>query len=67
MNAIAADHPSYRIGLPQIGSGLAGGDWRIIYSILSDAFAERNATIVYYQAGNKQGAAINSALLRTSP
>ena len=49
MQQIAADHPTLRIGIPQIGAGLAGGDWPTILAILSDAFNGKQATIVYYR------------------
>jgi len=36
------------IGLPQIGCGLAGGDWEIVKKIIQDEFADCNVTVVIY-------------------
>lgn len=45
---IAADYPSARIGYPQIGAGLAGGDWSRIAPLLDTAFASCDHTLVRY-------------------
>lgn len=37
------------IGLPQIGSGLAGGDWKRIKQIIIDEFTDCKVTIVIYK------------------
>jgi O-acetyl-ADP-ribose deacetylase (regulator of RNase III) len=37
-----------RIGLPQIGAGLAGGDWEVIKNIIQTELADCNVTIVNY-------------------
>jgi O-acetyl-ADP-ribose deacetylase (regulator of RNase III) len=36
------------IGLPQIGAGLAGGDWEAIEQIIAEEFANEDVTIVRY-------------------
>lgn len=36
------------IGLPQIGAGLAGGDWEKIKSIIQNEFTDCNVTVVIY-------------------
>jgi O-acetyl-ADP-ribose deacetylase (regulator of RNase III) len=36
------------IGLPQIGAGLAGGDWERIKSIIQNEFTDCDVTIVIY-------------------
>lgn len=50
LRKIARDYPTKRIGMPQIGAGLAGGDWPTIHSIISDELAYLNSAIVYYAA-----------------
>ena len=37
-----------RIGLPQIGAGLAGGDWERISGIIAEALAGEDVTIVKF-------------------
>jgi O-acetyl-ADP-ribose deacetylase (regulator of RNase III) len=41
--------PRKRIGLPQIGSGLAGGDWNRIKHIIIMELKDMDVTIVYYK------------------
>lgn len=53
LRKIASDYPTKRIGVPQIGAGLAGGDWPTIHSIIEDELAHLNSTIVYYKPQNK--------------
>jgi len=53
METIAVDHPSLRIGIPQIGAGLAGGDWATIHLVLAEAFKNVEASVVYYQPPTK--------------
>lgn len=36
------------IGLPQIGCGLAGGDWEIVKQIIQDELVDCNVTVVIY-------------------
>ncbi len=36
------------IGLPQIGAGLAGGDWKIIKSIIQNELVDCNIIVVIY-------------------
>jgi len=38
------------IGLPLIGCGIAGGDWRIVKEIIKRELAECHVTIVHYKA-----------------
>ena len=38
------------IGLPQIGAGLAGGDWAIIKNIIVEELSSENVTIVYWRS-----------------
>ncbi len=38
-----------KIGLPQIGAGLAGGDWTIIKQIITEELTGEDVTIVYWQ------------------
>jgi len=59
MTKIASDYPALRIGLPQIGAGLAGGDWPTIQSILSEVFSKTIVTVVYYQPRTEQAHAGN--------
>ncbi|NMC58330.1 MAG: phosphatase [Candidatus Methanofastidiosa archaeon] len=40
-------YPRYRIGLPKIGAGLAGGDWDKIKNIISETLTDMDVTIVY--------------------
>lgn len=46
---VAADFSGARIGLPQIGAGLAGGDWGTIMQIIQEELGAAGATVVYYQ------------------
>jgi O-acetyl-ADP-ribose deacetylase (regulator of RNase III) len=38
-----------RIGLPQIGSHLAGGDWELIRPIIQKELKDCNVTVVIYK------------------
>lgn len=38
-----------RIGLPQIGAGLAGGDWDLIQEIIKHELADCEVTVVIYK------------------
>lgn len=40
------------IGLPQIGAGLAGGDWEVIKKIIQTELSECKVTVVIYKPGN---------------
>jgi hypothetical protein len=55
-----------RIGIPQIGAGLARGDWNIIKGIIEKVFCDDtdDVTIVYYQPNTSSTTL--SALLITS-
>jgi O-acetyl-ADP-ribose deacetylase (regulator of RNase III) len=37
------------IGLPKIGAGLAGGDWKIIKSMIIDGFKDCKITVINYK------------------
>lgn len=39
-----------RIGLPKIGSGLAGGDWERISAIIAEELAGEDVTVVEFRA-----------------
>jgi O-acetyl-ADP-ribose deacetylase (regulator of RNase III) len=40
---------SYRIGIPMIGAGLAGGDWNIISKIIDEEMQGEDVTLVIYE------------------
>ena len=42
-----------RVGLPKIGSDLAGGDWSVINNIIKTELTSCNVTIVKYDARHK--------------
>lgn len=42
---------TFRIGIPKIGAGLAGGDWTKIYRIIDYEMQSYNVTVVEYQPG----------------
>lgn len=46
MNRIAKDFNGFKIGMPKIGSGLAGGDWKLIEKIIRSTMIDQNVTIV---------------------
>lgn len=48
MRLIAENYPDARIGLPKIGSGLAGGDWDRIQQIIEEEMDGLDVTIVEY-------------------
>ncbi len=37
-----------RIGLPLIGCGLAGGDWKTVKAIIAEELSDEDVTIVHY-------------------
>jgi len=41
-------YPNKHIGMPKIGSGLAGGDWNIIKHIIEEELKDMRVTIVNY-------------------
>jgi O-acetyl-ADP-ribose deacetylase (regulator of RNase III) len=45
---IKARYSGKRIGLPKIGAGLAGGDWKEIASIIKEELAGEDVTLVEY-------------------
>lgn len=49
MKLLKKDFSGKRIGLPQIGAGLAGGDWNIISKIIEDELKGEDVTIVIYE------------------
>jgi len=48
MGWIKSRHAGARIGLPQIGAGLAGGDWARIEGIVGDVLGGEDVTIVTF-------------------
>jgi len=48
MRWIKVRFPGLRIGLPKIGAGLAGGDWKEIASIIEEELAGEDVTLVEY-------------------
>jgi len=44
---------NYTVGMPMIGAGLAGGDWRIISEIIEEEFQNVNYNIVRYHGKGK--------------
>lgn len=46
---VASEFPTARIGLPQIGAGLAGGDWPTILQIIHEELGSTDTTVVYYR------------------
>lgn len=48
MAKIKQDFHGSRIGLPMIGAGLAGGDWRIISQIIDEELAGEDVTLVLW-------------------
>lgn len=48
MKYIKEQFSGERIGLPLIGCGLAGGDWKIVRQIIIEELANEDVTIVHY-------------------
>jgi O-acetyl-ADP-ribose deacetylase (regulator of RNase III) len=48
LKIIKTTFPNKKIGYPKIGSGLAGGDWDKIYSIILEEFEGLDHTLVIY-------------------
>ena len=40
--------PNSKVGLPQIGCGIAGGDWKKVKKIIKRVLSEHNVTIVIF-------------------
>ena len=49
MEAIADSFYGKRIGIPMIGAGLAGGDWKVISGIIETAMAQEDITLVEWK------------------
>ena len=49
MKEIKKNYSGKRIGLPMIGAGLAGGDWKIISQIIEDELGDEDITIVKFK------------------
>ena len=45
---LKAHYTRRRIGLPQIGAGLAGGDWNRIQAIMADELGDEDVSIVIF-------------------
>lgn len=41
-------HPDWRVAMPKIGAGLAGGDWDIIELMINKAFGDREVEVWLY-------------------
>jgi len=50
MKRVKDSFSGQRIGYPQIGAGLAGGDWSVISSIIEEELAGEDHTLVIYEA-----------------
>jgi O-acetyl-ADP-ribose deacetylase (regulator of RNase III) len=48
MRWLKTRHAGARIGLPQIGAGLAGGDWARIERIIAEVLGNEDVTIVMF-------------------
>ena len=46
-------HPTYKIGMPLIGCGLAHGDWKIVSQILNEEFLDREIFVYYLEGAEK--------------
>lgn len=53
MKAIAEQYQGKRIGLPQIGAGLAGGNWDIIEGIIEEELIGEDVTVVIFKNGSR--------------
>jgi len=49
LRTVNMNNQHFRIGLPKIGCGLAGGDWTRVESIIDDVMNDCDVTIVEYQ------------------
>jgi len=45
LTKVNKDFPEGTIGMPKIGCGLAGGDWKIVSKIIKNVFSDREITI----------------------
>lgn len=48
LGELFSNHPTTRIGYPQIGAGLAGGDWGVISKIINEELEGLDHTCVVY-------------------
>jgi len=53
LKKLAPHAGNFRIGMPMIGAGLAGGDWNVIQQILEEEFANVNYTVVKYHKSGR--------------
>lgn len=49
MERIRVNYGGMKIGLPLIGAGLAGGDWKIIEKIIEDELGNEDVSIVIWE------------------
>ncbi len=49
MHRISVKYESLKIGMPEIGMGICGGDKKIIYGILEETFKNSNCLVTVYQ------------------
>jgi O-acetyl-ADP-ribose deacetylase (regulator of RNase III) len=45
MQTLSISHRSLKIGMPKIGAGLGGGDWKIIEAIINSHFKDREVFV----------------------
>lgn len=50
MRQVKRSFAGARIGYPQLGAGLAGGDWSVISEIIAQELAGEDHTLVIYEA-----------------
>jgi len=53
LKGIKSEYKGKRIGLPLIGAGLGGGDWKLIKSMIDDELEGMDITIVHYKKERK--------------
>lgn len=61
--SLVCDLEEVRVGLPKIGSGLAGGSWHVIQAMIEDTFVKRGITTTIYVLDAKEipaGGVINA-------
>lgn len=48
------DYRPYRIGLPQIGCGIAGGDWTEVKEVIKKELKDSDVTVVIYKKSERK-------------
>lgn len=49
LHRINEDYSDFHIGFPQIGCGIAGGDWEIVRAMIRDYMTKCRVTVVIYE------------------